>query len=108
MLSIPVQLACGHADYLVKVGTTIFGIFLTEADRTMHKLLTMCSALTTRICLTNMLTAKEFSLQVRVVEASVRRILNQLQLKKVYDRWVPKMLPAAHKETRKTVCSELN
>jgi hypothetical protein len=32
-LSIAVQLVGGHADYLVKVGTPIFGILLAPADR---------------------------------------------------------------------------
>ena len=37
---------CGQTDYLVKVGTPIFGILLAAADRTLHKLLTMRNALT--------------------------------------------------------------
>ena len=44
-LSIAVQLVSGQVDYLVKVGTPIFGIFLAAADRKFHKLLTACHAL---------------------------------------------------------------
>jgi hypothetical protein len=41
-LSIAVQLVDGHADYLVKMGTPIFGIHLAPAGRTLHKHLTIC------------------------------------------------------------------
>ena len=45
-LSIAVQLVGGQADYLVKVGKAIFGIFLVATDLILHKLLTMSMGLT--------------------------------------------------------------
>ena len=45
-LLIAVQFVGGKADYLVKVDTPIFGIFLLAVDLILHNLLTMCSALT--------------------------------------------------------------
>jgi hypothetical protein len=41
MLLIAVRFVSRHVDYLVKVSMPIFGIFLTLADRTQHKYLTM-------------------------------------------------------------------
>jgi histone-lysine N-methyltransferase SETMAR len=52
-------------------------------------------------------TVKEMSVQLGIREASVCIILKQLGLKKVCARWVPRILTDAHKENRKTVCSEL-
>ena len=42
MLWIAVQLLGEEENYLVKVDMLIFRIFLTAADRTLYKLLTMC------------------------------------------------------------------
>lgn len=53
------------------------------------------------------ITVNELSRYVGIGEGSVCRILKVLALKKVCARWVPRMLTVAHKETRKTVCSEL-
>lgn len=52
-------------------------------------------------------TVKQMSSILGIGEASVCRILKTLGLRKVCSRWVPRMLTDAHKNTRKTVCSEL-
>ena len=49
-LSIAIQLVGGQADYLVKVGRSIFGVFLAAADCTVHKLLAIFRELTTLFC----------------------------------------------------------
>ena len=71
-LSIAVQLVSGQADYLVKVGKVIFEIFLLAADRTMHKLLAMCSALTSWFWLTNVYNQRQRFWQLEFVNQRLR------------------------------------
>jgi hypothetical protein len=67
-LSIAVQLVSGHADYLVKVGRLIFGIFLAQADCTPHTHLTTCSVLTIWFWRTNVLVSQTWNRESKCVQ----------------------------------------
>jgi hypothetical protein len=79
-LSIAVQLVGGHADYVVKVGTPIFGNLLAPADRTPDNVQRVVNDM---VLVDRRVTVKEMSVQLGIVEASVCRILKHLGLKNV-------------------------
>lgn len=98
LMSIAVQLVNGQADYLVKEGMPKFGILLAATDHTLHKVLTMCSALSTWFLADKRVTVKELPITISWNRRS-KCMQNQLGLKKVRVKWVSRML------TEKKVCS---